>query len=179
MPPGRKQRMSSPHFRLAFAAFLIVNRNDATTFTACIPLLLTLHEYLQSMLPHKFAVVHEARLISFVIALFKSLYQLTGVIDTFKAIGGSFFPDAIPDFAFAAMLRLSKIAVQATGTRFFVITMLVANHAVHAAGSEHILIHVFRHFHKRVSSAFGFFDAFIATITLLQRKHNPICGTVN
>ena len=43
--------------------------------------------------------------------------------------------------AFGTVFRFAHIAVQATGTRLFMITMLIADQTVHAAGGKHSRIH--------------------------------------
>ena len=95
------------------------------------------------MLANKLTIRHEARLIPFVVAFFKVFYQLAWIVETLKTIGQPFILETILYLAFAAVFRFAHIAVQATGTRLFMITMLIANHAVHAAGSKHGRINFF------------------------------------
>lgn len=101
------------------------------------------------MLPDKLAIFHKACLIPFVVAFFEIFYQLTWIVGTLKAIRQSFVFDTIFYLAFAAMFWFSNIAVQATGTRLFVIAMLIANNTIHSTRSKHNGINIFlRHFHS-------------------------------
>jgi hypothetical protein len=122
---------------------------------------LLFHEPFQTVLTNKLAVLHKARLIPFVVTFFKVFNQLARIIGTFKTIGQPFALDTIFYLAFAAVFRFAHVAVQATGTRLFMITMLIADQTVHAAGGKHSRIHFFCwHFHGSPSlSAYGFFHS--------------------
>ena len=63
------------------------------------------------MLANKLTILHEARLIPFVVAFFKVFYQLARVVGTLKTIGQPFALDTNLYLAFTAVLRLSYIAV--------------------------------------------------------------------
>ena len=94
-------------------------------------------------------VFYKTCLIPLVIALFKVFNSFARIFGTFKAISQSIFLDTVLYFTFSAMLRLSFIAVQATGTGLFMVTVLVANFTIHSARGQHTCINVFfRHFHK-------------------------------
>jgi len=60
---------------------------------------------------NKLAILHKACLIPFVVAFFKVFYQLAWIVETLKTIGQPFPLDTIFYLAFAAMFRLSHIAV--------------------------------------------------------------------
>lgn len=104
------------------------------------------------MLPDKLAIFYKACLIPFVVAFFKIFYQLTWIVGTLKAIRQSFVFDTIFYLAFAAMFRLSFIAIQAPSTWLFMIAMLVTNFAIHSARGKHYGINIFCwHFHNSLS----------------------------
>lgn len=101
------------------------------------------------MFPDKLTISHKACLVSLVIAFFKILYQFTWIVKTLEAIGQSFVFDAVFYLAFAAMCRLSFIAVQTAGTWIFMITMLITHLTIHSARGEHDSINIFCwHFHR-------------------------------
>lgn len=98
---------------------------------------------------NKTAIFYKTCLIPFVIAFFKVFNQPTWIFGTFKTVRQRFFFDTVLYFAFATMLRLSLIAIQATSARFFMVTVLIANLAIHSAWGEHTRINFFFwHFHS-------------------------------
>lgn len=158
------------HAFLTLAAHSVMDRNDAPAFGTGVLLFLLLHEPLQPVLAHRLAVLREAHSIPFVVAFFKAFYQLAGVVWARKAIGQPFAPDSIFYLAFAAVLRFAHVAVQAAGTRLFVIAVLIADQTVHAAGGKQRCIrHFFWHFHGAFSlSVCGFFHSSIVLRTCKQ-----------
>ena len=138
-----------------------MDRNDTAAFGTSIFPFLLLHEPFQTVLTNKLTILHKARLIPFVVAFFKVFYQLAGIIGTFKTIGQPFALDAIFYLALTAVFRFAHVAVQATGTRLFFLSMLIANQTVHAAGGKHSRINFFCwHFHGSPSlPAYGFFHS--------------------
>ena len=92
---------------------------------------------------NKTAVFYKACLIPLMIAFFKIFNQLTGVFGTFEAIRPLLFFDTVHYFAFAAMLRLPLIAVQAACAWIFMITVFITNLAIHSARSKHGRINIF------------------------------------
>lgn len=100
------------------------------------------------MLTDKPAILHQACLIPFAVAFFKVFYQLAGISGTLKAMGQPLALDTIFYLALAAVFRLAYVAVQAAGTRLFIITMLIADQTVHAARGKHKGVNILcRHFH--------------------------------
>ena len=132
------------HFFLTFAADPVVKREDSTAFGTGVPLFLRLHKCVQAVSADKSAVFHKARPISFVIAFFKILYQLARIRRTLKAIGQLSRFDTVLYPAPAAMVRLSLLLAQAARTRLFRGTVLIADKAVHSAGSKQPLLDLFR-----------------------------------
>ena len=51
--------------------------------------------------------------------------------------------DTVLYFAFATMLWFPLIAIQAASTRFFMVTVFIANFAIHSAWSKHTYIYFF------------------------------------
>ena len=49
--------------------------------------------------------------------------------------------------AFTAMFRFPFITIQASSTRFFMVTVLITNFTIHSAWSKHTYINFFWHFH--------------------------------
>ena len=88
-----------------------MDRNDTPAFWASIFLFLLFHEPFQTVLTNKLAILHKACLIPFIVAFFKFFYQLAWIVGTFKTIGQPFPLDTIFYLTFAAMFRLSHIAV--------------------------------------------------------------------
>lgn len=126
-----------------------MNGNYTAALSTCIFFFLLFHKKLQAVLTDKFTVLHEARLISFVIAFLKIFYLLTGIIGTFKAVIPLFKPNTVLYLTFTAMFRFPRITVQTACTWLFMITMLITDHTIHSAGSKHIDIHIFFwHFHN-------------------------------
>ena len=99
---------------LALAAHSVMDRNDPPALGASIFPFLLFHELFQTVFANKSAVFHKARLIPFVVALFKVFYQLAGIIKAFKTVAQPFPHDTILYAAFTAMLRLAHIAVETT-----------------------------------------------------------------
>lgn len=143
--------MSSLHFFLTRAACSVVEGNDTPALGTSIFFFLLFHETLQAMRLNKTAICCKARLIPLVIAFFKAFHQTAWIFEAFKAVGKGFFSDTVFYFAFAAMLRLSFIAVQAPGTWLFMIAVPIAYLAIHSAGGKHIRINFFSwHFHRHL-----------------------------
>ena len=117
--------------------------NDTSAFGTAIGLFLRFQKQLQAVLTNKLAVFHKARPIPSVIAFFKAFYPHTGVIGAFKTVSKPFYHNAFFYRAFTAVFRLAHIAVQAAGTRLFVITVPIADQTVHSAGSKQIRINIF------------------------------------
>lgn len=60
--------------------------------------------------------------------------------------------------AVRAVFRFSPVTVQTSGTRFFMITMFVTNHAVHPTGCKHVCFNLLRHSHLPASLCFFSFQ---------------------
>ena len=106
-----RPRLGLFHAFLALAALSVMDRKNTPAFWAGIFLFLLFHEPFQTVLTHKLAILHKARLIPFVVAFFKVFYQLAGVIGTLKTIRQPFTLDTILYPAFAAVFRFAHITV--------------------------------------------------------------------
>ena len=102
-----------------------MNGNNATTSGTRIFFFLVYHELLQTICLNKTAIFDKACLIPLIIAFFKILNKLTWIFGTFIAIRQVLFSNTILYSAFAAMLRLSLITVQATSAWLFMVTMFI------------------------------------------------------
>ena len=69
------------------------------------------------------------------------LFHFCLALSTFKTVGQRFFFDTVLYFAFATMLWFSLISIQAASTRFFMVTVFIANLAIHSAWGKHTYIH--------------------------------------
>lgn len=88
----------------------------------------------------KQAVCNQTDTIACLIAFFKGTQQLAGEIRTEIAIGELSACGTVFYFAVAAVLWLAMVAVQTSGTRFFVVAVLVTYGAIHAARGKHCIV---------------------------------------
>ena len=119
---------------------------------------------------YKQAVFQKACPIAFVIAFLQIFDPFTGESGTFITIRKALLLYAVINPAIPAMFRFPILTAQTARARLFMITVLIADHAIHSARREKIRCDPFRrHFHKRVP--FHRFKDALFQYNTLRRRH--------
>lgn len=156
----------------ALAAFPVMQGYDSTACRTGKRFLLLFHKRGQAQSAYRSAVFHQAGAITDTIAPVQRIQPFAWKLPAFMTVGMAFSLCAGLDSAPAAMLRFVPVPLHAALTGLFMITMLIANQTVHAAGCEHFRFNgAIRH--PQVITSHTGFCHFILAGPCLDRKPGP------